>query len=165
MWARLWSRMIGGSRDSTGGGMGWRELKIKMKNILNKINGDNQSVRVSDNNDHSNYSIDSGIGSESISSWLDHSEEDKKNKDENDGHGIMNTNDKNSIKSSTSTSGSFLPSYPSKDILYPVSPQATPASIIKSKDPGRVRIKKSISFCEHNSLQSIQKPVRYNVRD
>ena len=167
MWARLWSRMAGGSMRGSGdfrGGMDWRGIKNKMKNILNKINGDSQSARDPNKNDYINYSIDSGIESESSSLCLEQGVKDTISKDENYGHDIMDKDDKNSINLSTYTH-KFSQDDPSKDNCCPVSPQATPASIIKSQDPGRVRIKKSISFCEHKSTQNIQKQVRYNIRD
>ena len=107
MWARLWSRMTGGSmigsRDLTGGGIDWRGVKKKMKNFLNKINGDSLSVRHPDRTDHINYSIDSGIESESSSLCLDHGEKDTMRKDENYGHDIIDKDDKNSMIVSTYT--------------------------------------------------------------
>merc|ERR1712098_84831 len=174
MWARLWGRRAGGSKrgeapggrfsagegtSSTGGG--WKKINERMKNFLNKIKGEKPLVSASDIHDNINYSIDSGIGSESSSICLDQCEEITENKYDNHGCDSIVIGHKNPMKLLPSIQRPLIqPSVVSSHRSLILCPSQPPVSIIKPLAQGKGGIKKSISFCEHTSSRRVRVPLK-----
>ena len=168
MWVRLWGlwgtvgegrgrgeeENIGSSGHRGERGDSLKSINEKIKNLWKKLNRKSTADVIGNNVDDKDPNIDSGLGSESSSICLDQCEEAadseiKKGQDE-----------RHLSLSSMSKLHNFKPSLIASSQSLFITPNTPLVSIIKPQSSPRVKIKKSISFCEHSSSQPKRRPVR-----
>ena len=159
MWARLLCKrgqviqcQVG---DFVLGVKSWKNLHESIKNVWKKLNKKSAEDGITVDDDNLNSSIDSGIGSELSSIQFEHCEQ------ATDSDISQYGEDDHIALPSISRLHHFQPSlFSSSQSLYTSPTSLAPVSIIKSQTCQRVKIKKSISFCETSNSQPKRRPVR-----
>ena len=162
MWTRLWGRrgqvsqcQVEDRGDVVIGGGSWKNLHERVKHVWKKLHKKTTKDGITVNDDNLKSSIDSGLGSESNSIKFDHCEQaidSEISQDDEDDHMSL---------PSIYKLPHFQPSLVSSSQSLFTSPTpSAPVSIIKSQTSQRVKIKKSISFCETSNSQPKRRPIR-----